>query len=353
MLSQCYMKYLLSLIFCIVISSASAQVPYIIADYNKPLLNNNGIETVNTHLIMPMDPGTSGQLVDWYFNYSVLYYGFSEKGFFPSTPYAMDFPNAQYFIDGYGPPGILSFYFYADTSRFSMDGYLYNNTHGQNTYLVFSNDEDYIRYPLHYLDDYTDTFAARAVDPTDQSVTLRNGTAHVTCDGYGTIHLPLNNVYSNAMRVKFEEDYIDSNLTTQQTVYAHNLNYYWYLSGTRYPLYHQDTYNLNGTVTTFAEYLDSSLVQYQPLFVATATGIDNNSFQSLSCYAANNTFFIKNCQPDLHLSIYDEAGRLVMSQALPQSGDVNVPLQALASGFYVARINGVSVSVDRKIVVVK
>ena len=152
-----------------------------------------------------------------------------------STPSTNDYSGSQqchfHTVDG-------SYHFYkTDVNAMSLSGLLYTN----GLDIPHSNPEDYIRFPMTYNDNYTDSLAATAVF---QGVTYhRKGMVEVTADGYGSLVLP-GGTYNDVLRVRYLENITDS---SSVGIFVHVREIYvWILPGFHYPILSHITSTTNG-----------------------------------------------------------------------------------------------------------
>jgi hypothetical protein len=115
-----------------------------------------------------------------------------------STPYAANFPTANYASQGvsgnYG-------YFLVNQTTVEMHG-----MQGPATYLIYSNPERLMKFPFSFSDVSADVFFATGLTSDTYD---RFGTNTLAADGYGTLILPTG-TYNNVLRVHLVQTYRDS-----------------------------------------------------------------------------------------------------------------------------------------------
>jgi hypothetical protein len=229
---------------------------------------------------------------------------------------------------------------------------MYANSHGHQTYFRYQDGEAWLRYPMTYGVDYIDTFYATSIDPDDGSITYRNGSLHVTCDGYGTLYLPTANRYDNVLRVKQVENFVDSNAVHPGGVsHVSNIFYRWYLSGTRHPLFEDEQFTIDSTVSYFADYLDSSNINYVPLF--TSIDEDPSAINPL-IWNYENTIVLDNLPPDSrNFNLYNSCGQMVYTANLNGGQQRTFYLPDLCGGLYIAQLVSATAMVSKKLVIDK
>lgn len=99
------------------------------------------------------------------------------------------------------------------------------------TTMVYSNQEDFLRFPLAYNGSYSDTW--NSVFVVSSFTFTRSGTTTVTYDGYGTLITPAG-TFNNATRIHFVQSYSDTYMGG--TITYTNDEYMWYSNGNHYPV---------------------------------------------------------------------------------------------------------------------
>lgn len=215
--------------------------------------------------------------------------------------------------------------------------------------IVYSNPEDFMRYPFSYTNTYTDTWAATF---TSGVFFNRKGSTTVTADGTGTLITP-NGTISNVIRVHSVQIYSDSADLggTPYVITYNNDQYFWYKDGIHFPL--ASTYNLTSSAsapTTGGFYTDLPI------------GIKENSLLSndviLTPNPANEQVLVSYLlekNSTIKLSVFNVIGEEVFvnqsSQNLIGKQSLNIDLKNLEKGVYFVRIQAEGESVTKKLIV--
>lgn len=198
--------------------------------------------------------------------------------------------------------------------------------------IKYDDPEDWLRYPVEYNDTYTDTWGG---DFKNGGVTFyRKGKTTVTVDGYGTLITPAG-TYTDAIRVHFFQDYIDSNRFLP--VAYENDQYMWYVKGISYPVLSTFEFTtFQGTVST-----SSYVTTKQP-----TTGVNelNKSGLAVSMYPNPSTGSVKiynenAAQEDLSWTVVDVTGKVHLSGNIKgtKNQEITLDLSDLNKGMYYVR----------------
>lgn len=215
--------------------------------------------------------------------------------------------------------------------------------------IVYSNPEDFMRYPFSYSNTYTDTWAATF---TSGVFFNRKGSTTLTADGTGTLITP-NGTITNVIRVHSVQIYSDSADLggTPYVITYNNDQYFWYKDGIHFPL--ASTYNFTSSAsapTTGGFYTDLPI------------GIKENTLLSddvvLTPNPANENVLVsylleKNSA--IKLAVINVIGEEVYvynsSQNLIGKQSINIDLSHLDKGVYFVRIQAEGESVTKKLIV--
>lgn len=140
-------------------------------------------------------------------------------------------------------------YFLTDATRQAITGIIAGGVN-----IIFSNQEDVIRYPFTYGTTYTDAFAATFTSGVDFH---RAGTITVTGDGYGTLKTPAG-TYPNALRVRRQEVYTDTAVSFGQVIQYTSDVYTWYTTASHEYLYNVGSLTAAGSTSSYATYRSSA-----------------------------------------------------------------------------------------------
>lgn len=302
-------------------------------------LTANGINPVIgqnfNHIITPYySPGNSGPNQTWDFSTISGTSGGAETVVSPSsTPQGYNFPNANVAISN-TTAGTIAYY---KTSSAALQ--LYGiNVISSNTNIVFSNPEDYLRFPFIYNNTYSDPFYAQFVSNGYQF--YRYGTNTVTADGYGTLVTP-SGTFANVLRIHFVQDYKDSADVSGSAyiVNYYNDEYLWYKDGVN-GLQLASTYIFD--VSTSGTYTGGS---YLPGGLGIAD--DKNSIETMEIFPnpARHILNINLCLADnqkTDIEILNSAGKTTnISESNECAAGLNlfqIDISILPTGIYFVRV---------------
>lgn len=173
------------------------------------------------------DPGAAGANVTW--DFSDIIESGAEYGYtlvdVASTPDGGDFPGSNLAADNgadtYG-------YFKVTANEFTNYGA------STSTSIVFyENPEEIFIYPMSFGTTNTDDFYSEFFSGIPF---VRSGSVTMEVDAYGTLILP-SGTYTDVLRVKVKEDYMDeADLLPTPIIYDFT-NYYWLKTGVKGPLF--------------------------------------------------------------------------------------------------------------------
>jgi hypothetical protein len=159
--------------------------------------------------------GTSGANQTWNFGSLVISSTSNTKTCVaPSgTPSSSSFPAATVSINY---SNIYDYYTINSTE------YTYLGTASSNPTMAYSDPQKILTYPFSYTNTFTDNIAATYLLGVN---TVRTGTSTTTADAWGTVILPSGS-YSNTLRIKIIQNYVDSNIYFKAT--THQESYLWF-----------------------------------------------------------------------------------------------------------------------------
>ncbi|MBS1587741.1 MAG: T9SS type A sorting domain-containing protein [Bacteroidetes bacterium] len=191
----------------------------------QPTLTSNVNPANGDHRVFyrcdSVSPGASGANVTWDFtNLTVITTDTVTYASCPAAPGCATFPGSTLASSESLSPYHL--YYIPSASKLSMNGSDIPQP------IVYSDPEDWLRFPFTYNNNFTDTFKATFVSANYPYT--RMGTSSDTADGWGTLKLPTG-TFHNALRVHRVQEYIDSNNTFHIVSHYHDDLYQWYVPG--------------------------------------------------------------------------------------------------------------------------
>ncbi|NTW34494.1 MAG: hypothetical protein HGB12_18045, partial [Bacteroidetes bacterium] len=139
-----------------------------------------------------------------------------------TTPYASSFPTATVAISN----GSSNYEYY----KINTGEYINLGMVVSANVIPFSDPQKIVSYPFSYSNTLSDNIAATFVLGIN---TIRKGTSTTTADAWGTLILPSGS-YTNTLRIKIIQDYVDSNLYYKAT--THQESYLWFDGTHKNPL---------------------------------------------------------------------------------------------------------------------
>ena len=292
---------------------------------NNPVVGEN--YSYNTIIPNIFDGGDSGANVTWDFsNIAGASNSISEIKDPATFPNGNLFPNSNI---GVTTAGLNSeSYYYSSDVAMGFYGAI-----SANTRIIYTDPQDWVRYPMTYLDNYTDTF-----DGTVETTALfnRGGTAEVTADAYGTLITP-SGTFTNVLRVHTYMDYGDEFNGAPLIDYTET-RYLWYDVETGFPLM---TYSdlESYTLSVFSlSYLDAT-----PLSVRSplAKEIQLSVFPNPATDWLNIDYSLSN-QSQVAVSVVNLLGKEVIqiSNAMESLGahQAQIEVSELARGIYFVKM---------------
>lgn len=287
-------------------------------------------------------PGTSGDNQTWNFaTLSINPVATSLPYVAPSaTPYPSAFPAATAATNK-GEPYT---YYKVNSSEFSILGY--HVLTPSNDTIKYTDPQKLFNYPFSFQNTFTDNFLSAVF--VQGINTVRKGVSTTTADGLGTLILPSGS-YSNILRVKIIQDYVDSNLYTK--FYTHIETYSWYDGSHKNPVFkiEKKTSTMGGN---YKNVLVSSDVY---------VGIDNaeKNNQQLSVFpnpATDNITIMLDPKEQslLQIAVFDMQGKMIKDFGGPGllcgNNQLALDVADIPGGIYFVNIKTNSGCCNKKIV---
>ena len=212
--------------FFLALNPLSAQIT--LTGSGNPVIGTS--MTVHSADTTGFNPGASGANVTWDFS------GLTSQGTGTINVVATtngNFPNSNITLDDPSNTNDI----YMDYSGTAQSWY---GTDGLAGTVIYTDPQDWLRYPMTYQDSFNDTYDGTVTNPTNQTFD-RSGTTTVTVDGYGTLILPWGTV-NNVVRVKTEMNYGDELSGTPFFDYE-EIRYWWFDATTGFPVLSNVTLN--------------------------------------------------------------------------------------------------------------
>ncbi len=342
------MKHLYLTLICIALSvTLSAQTVLrhqthgLVADYTNEMKITDYTE-----------PGASGKNVAWDFRSLKLNQDF--VGTLDNPIHSIGesiFPKSNTRLEEFGN----SFFFLTTKKSIEQHGYI---TASGNTYIVYNEPFVKMRYPFSYNKSFNGNFSGTYNTPQKQLGTIE-GTYAVVADGQGTLMLPGNMVYENALRVKevklFDQTINDRSYSIQTTTYR------WYVNEHRFPIL-----VLINSVTTYQDgrNFTSTQAAYNPIAIKEgAKPLDIDYFGETTLETFPNPYhdfinikFRLTEDAKVNLSVYDITGKLVkvIYSGSESAGEKSFKFSAkeisLSDGAYIVKLNANGKEISRRIV---
>ena len=178
-------------------------------------------------------PGQGGENRTWNFSNAVILTElFTEIYLVPSsTPYYSQFPNSNAASVNSNTPPVYHYYLNADTGSFVL-GYVQSPV-----VMRYFDPLPRMPYPMSYLSVLSKTYYG--VSTWGNIIKHFSGTRTFTCDGYGTIILPIG-TFNNVLRIKTVDNVYDTTFsggivvgTSHEVVTYHQ----WYRAGFKFPVF--------------------------------------------------------------------------------------------------------------------
>lgn len=296
-----------------------------------------------------VDPGNAGKNVVWDFRELKLSNNFVGTLDHASlSKGAHIFPNTNTRLEEFGN----SFFFRTTKKSIEQHGFISANGKMRIKY-----DKPFVkmRYPFTFGSSYTGTFNATYYS-ADNPYGDINGNYTVEGDGIGTLMLPGNMIYENALRVKEVKAY-DQTLSNR-SYKIETITYRWYVTEHRFPIL---VLIQSNTIYQDGRSFTSNQAAYNPIAlnnVANPLAIEQpERLTALETYPNPYHDFVNirfNLANDTHinLSVYDVTGKLVrvLYNGPEMAGDKHYQFSAkeinLSSGAYIVklRVDGVETS---------
>ncbi|MFI5149815.1 MAG: T9SS type A sorting domain-containing protein [Bacteroidia bacterium] len=173
-------------------------------------------------------PGASGASGTWDYSGSVIDTNHISTSFVASgiTAYASSFPGCTVAVAS----GSGFVYYGVSSSSYNLLGSK-TPTGG----VLYSDNEQLLTFPFTYTNSFSDNFRGHTVGAGLPDSII--GSNSVTADAWGTLKVPGGTTYTNALRVKETETYVDSVLGIVGFHYTYT-TYYWYVSTQSAPVFY-------------------------------------------------------------------------------------------------------------------
>lgn len=190
-------------------------------------LKSNDVDTAGIY------PGQGGENRTWDFSGAVILADlFTETYLIPSsTPYYGQFPNSNAVSVNSNTPPVYHYYLNADTGSFVL-GYVQSPA-----VMRYYDPLPRMLYPISYPTILSMPYYG--VSTWGNIIKHFRGTRTFTCDGYGTIILPIG-TFNNVLRIKTVDDVYDTTFsggivvgTSHEVVTYHQ----WYRAGFKFPVF--------------------------------------------------------------------------------------------------------------------
>lgn len=213
------MKKLYSILLILIIAQMDAQPVISAAHAIQP--GPLTYHAVDITQLGSLTPGPSGANVSWDFSQYTSGTTINQVRYDcpggNSNCSDTNFPMANKMISSGG--GSYAYFEYANNELSTLGTKSTNN--GVTTYSVYTNPSTELKFPVTYLQTFTDTWAQHSIPAS----TTETGTQTVTVDGYGTLKTALG-TFPNTLRVKVEKS-ITSNTAGSPTATITFVGYSW------------------------------------------------------------------------------------------------------------------------------
>lgn len=257
------------------------------------------------HLTEAMEPGNTGKNTMWDFSHMKINQDFS--GFFEDPASFKDasrFHQSNTVVEEFGN----LFYFKSDKDKTEQFGYVTREGNVIEYHTPFVK----MQYPFAYGDAFSGDFDA-TLFVNDEAAGPIEGTYNVVADAEGTLLLPGNIRYENALRVKEVKQ--STQVMNGETYKTENIAYRWFVPQHRFPVL--SIINNKWTHPDGSEQTHS-LAAYNPVAIYHATNVADHIQGSISYSVYPNPYrdhvsirlFVDETS-NVNISIFDQNGRLV------------------------------------------
>ncbi|MBC8172818.1 MAG: T9SS type A sorting domain-containing protein [Chitinophagales bacterium] len=283
------------------------------------------------------DPGAAGSDVTWDFS-AITMLGTSIENEYvdPSdTPYASDFPGANIAVSA----GDGNYAYYKITSS----EYTLYGAATLATIIYYSDPEEYYVFPMTYGTTNSDDLYSEFFSGSDF---IRSGSNVTTADGYGTLILP-SGTYTDVLRVKIEQDYMDEVVGLPFTLNYETDLFYWFKEGVTGPLLQYFHLNYDGSVAESVMVNADISVAAENLFISENVKVFPNPSSDRVTLKGLRDITMKNVE------VYDATGILVKEFSTEVSGRdyFTMDISDLTAGMYVIRLQTDAYSISKNIIV--
>jgi hypothetical protein len=278
------------------------------------------------HTCAVSSPGAAGANVTWDFSTatsSSTYEG--QYNVCSSTPDCATFPGSTMVLKY--PSLNTQKFLILDANRYAINGLKLP----ADAY-VYSKGFDYIRYPFHYGDTYTDSFAATFTYNGIEYI--ERGHFTNTYDGWGTLKLPTG-TFKNVLRMHQVETYYYSDLAGTTITRDSIVQYTWPAPG-----YHEYLFSFSKTYRNGTLYYTTISYSSQlPVGIASINSITANltAFPNPITDELHLTFYMER-NDAIYIGLYDMTRKelAVIENKLVEAGeqDLRYNIHGLARGMY-------------------
>jgi hypothetical protein len=299
----------------------------------QPVLTASGINPVPGDISVikrtqDLSPGSSGANQTW--NFSSMVVSATDNystGAVSLAPEGSNFPSANV---QWNNGSVYAFWKTSSTALVNM---------GFDTpaaVMPYSNGEDFLHFPFSYNNSYSDSW--QSIYDVSGFTFTRTGVTTVTYDGYGSLTTPAFNL-SNVARVHFLQDYKDSSQFS--TTHYVNDEYFWYVNGYHQPVASVYTLTFGSNQNTGGSYAGN---------VSTTVSLDELTSQTMliAPNPASDKVIVGLSSGEALTSvrIFDLEGKVVFEKPNPGESRVELDVTSLPPGFYFAKVETASGSVE-------
>lgn len=284
------------------------------------------------------EPGSEGRNVIWNFSKLELTNDFVGTLDRPDFSKGMNlFPNANTVLDEFGNN------FFFKTTELGIEQHGFMSASG-NTSIVYDVPFQKMKYPFTFGSSFSGDFSGNYQSASTQGPIT--GTYSVSGDGIGTLILPGNVSYQNALRVKEIKSYTQVLNNFEYNVV--NETYRWYVNEHRFPIlvFIKSTYTFKNGRTQI-----STQAAYNPVILLGPTDVQTTGLNyGMNVYPnpyrdfVNITFTLEKSSA-VNLSVYDLKGSLVkvLVNNTEQAGEKTYKFSAkemgLSAGAYLVKLS--------------
>ena len=175
-----------------------------------------------------LTPGAAGASVSWDYSAAVIDTNHSSASYLASgsTAYAPSFPGSTVAVAS----GTGFVYYATNSSSFDLLG-----SETPTSGVRFSDSEELLAFPFSYTNTFSDNFRGHSTGSSLADSLFGSNSA--VADAWGTLKVPGGATYTNALRVKNTETYVDSVIGIVGFHYT-TITYNWYVSTQSSPVFY-------------------------------------------------------------------------------------------------------------------